>query len=106
MDRNKAMVTCVIALCFAAYLSFKVKYKHIEPVPVLTDPTAQRIYAIQGITTAANRSEAIKALSIDNDVIIDSLYHRMLRDSVFLNRVANTFINIPNDDLLTIKQVK
>jgi hypothetical protein len=100
------IVVCVVAMCWFAANSFKAKYSKQEPEMELTDPIAQRLYAISKIGYSSEMKRAIQKLSIDNDVIVDSIYQRMLRDTVFLNKVAEVFINIPNNELLTIKREK
>lgn len=81
---------CVVAMCWFAANSFKAKYRKSEPDVELTDPIAQRLYAISKIDYSSEMKRAIQKLSIDNDVIIASVYQRILRDTVFLNKIRRS----------------
>ena len=87
MNREWAMIISVLLMCLAGIACFAIKYSKPKPPVVFTDPTAQRLYAIRKIINTKSQQLAIEKLHIDDLIIIDSVYYRLLRNTVFLNRI-------------------
>ena len=88
MSRNTVIIISVFIMSYAMYASFKLKYKKEI---VFDDVISQRIYAISELGLE-ERKIAITKLSINNDFVIDTIYNKMLNDTIFLNKIGDVLI--------------
>jgi hypothetical protein len=86
MNREWAMIISILLMCLAGIACFALKYHKPRPPIIFTDPTAARIHAISKLSYNVQKV-AIEKLHIDNSIIIDSVYYRLLRDTTFLNKI-------------------